>query len=83
MSAPPDGIYELLHSMQSSMSDVKTWETANMPKLNDNKTELMLVTCKRTKHLQGLPTSITFGNSPIPFKKYVKNLGIALDCHLL
>ena len=44
MSAPPDRIYELLHSMQSCIRDVKAWATANMLKLNDNKTELMLVT---------------------------------------
>ena len=50
MSAPPDRISELLHSMQSCISDVKAWATANMLKLNDNKTELMLVTSKRTNH---------------------------------
>ena len=44
MSAPPDRISELLHSMQSCISDVKAWATANMLKLNDSKTELMLVT---------------------------------------
>ena len=38
MSAPPDRISELLHSMQSCISDVKAWATANMLKLNDNKT---------------------------------------------
>ena len=43
ISAPPDRISELLHSMQSCISDVKAWATANMLKLNDNKTELMLV----------------------------------------
>ena len=59
MSAPLDSISELLHSMQSRMSDVKDWATANMLKLNDNKTELMLVTSKRNKHLHNLPTSIT------------------------
>ena len=63
MSAQPDRISELLHSMQSCISDVKAWATANMLKLNDNKTELMLVTCKRTKHLHSLPTSITIGNA--------------------
>ena len=50
--------------------------------LNDNKTELMLVTSKRTKHLHTLPTSITIGNAEIPFKQSLKNLGFALDCHL-
>ena len=78
MSALPDKISELLHSMQSCMSDVKAWTFANMLKLNDNKTELMLVTSKRTKHLHNLPTSITIGNAQIPFKKSVKNLGFAL-----
>ena len=53
-----------------------------MLKLNDNKTELMLVTSKRTKHLHNLPTSITIGNAQIPFKQSVKNLGFTLDCHL-
>ena len=75
MSAPPDRISELLHSMQSCMSDVNAWASANMLKLNDSKTELMLVTSKRHKHLHNLPTSITIGNAQIPFKQTVKNLG--------
>ena len=52
-----------------------------MLKLND-KTELMLVTSKRTKHLNKLPTSITIDNAQIPFKQSVRNLGFTLDCHL-
>ena len=42
----------------------------------------MLVTSKRTKHFHNRPTSITIGNAQISFKQSVKNLGIALDCHL-
>ena len=38
MSAPPYRISELLHSIQSCISDVKAWATANMLKLNDSKT---------------------------------------------
>ena len=82
MSAPPDRISELLHSMQSCIGDAIAWATANMLKLNDNKTEVMLVTSKRTKHLHNLPTSITMGNAKIPFKQSVKNFGFTLDCHL-
>ena len=82
MSAPPDRISELLHSTQSCISDVKAWATANVLKLNDSKTKLMLVTSKRSKHLHRLPASITIGNAQIPFKQFVKNLGITLDCHL-
>ena len=82
MSAPPDRISELLHSMQSCIGDVEAWATANMLKLSDNKTERMLVTSKRTKHLHSLPTSITIGNVQIPFEKSVKNFGFKLDRHL-
>ena len=82
MSAPPDGISELLHSMQSCMCDVNAWASANMLKLNDNKTELKLVTSKRTKHLHNLPTSTTMGNAQITFKQSVENLVLTLDCHL-
>ena len=53
-----------------------------MLKLNDNMTELMLATSKRTKNLHNLPCSITMGNAQIPFKQSVKNLGFTLDCHL-
>ena len=63
MSAPPDRISELLHSKQSCISDVKAWAPANMLKLNDDKTELMLFTSKSIKHLHDLPTSITIENA--------------------
>ena len=83
MSAPPDRISELIHTIQSCTCDVKAWTTANMHRLYDNKTELMLVTSKRTKHLHSLPTNITIGNAQIPFKHSVKNLGFTLDFILL
>ena len=38
MSAPPDRISELLHLMQSCISDGKAWASASMLKLNDNNT---------------------------------------------
>ena len=82
MSALPDKISELLYTMQSCISDDKSWATAIMLKLNDNKTGLMLVTSKRTKHRHNLPTSITTDNAQIPFKQSVKNFGFTLDCHL-
>ena len=82
ISAPSGRTSELLHPMQSCISDVKAWATANMLKVNDNKTKLMLVTYKRTKYLHDLPTSITMGNAQIPFIHSVKNLGFTLDRHL-
>ena len=78
ISAPPDRISELLHSMQSCIGDVKAWATVNMLKHNDNKTELMLVTSIRTKHLHDLHTSITIGNAHVPIIQSVKNFGFTL-----
>ena len=46
MSAPPDRISELLHSMHSCISDVKAWATVNMLKLNERKKERKCVTFK-------------------------------------
>ena len=68
--------------MQSCIGDVKAWATAIMRILDDYRTELMLVTSKRTKYLNNLPSSITIGDAQIPFKQSVKNLGFTLDCHL-
>ena len=68
MSAHPDKISELLHCVQSCICDVNAWASANMLKLNDNKTGLMFVTSYVTTHLHGLPTSITIGNAQISFK---------------
>ena len=65
MSAPPYKTSELVHYVQSCISDIKAWATANMCKRNDNKTELMLVSSKKTKHLHNIPTSITIGNAQI------------------
>ena len=83
MSATPDRISELFHSMQPSIGDVKAWATSSMPRLNDNKTELMLVTSNITSHLHNLHTSITIGNALIPFKQSVKNLGLTFTVILL
>ena len=65
VSVPPDKLSKLLHSMQSCIRDARALATSNMLTLNDNKTELMLVTSKSSKHLHSLPTSITIGNAQI------------------
>ena len=48
-------------------SHLRVMSTANMLKLSDNKTELMLVTSIRAMHLHSLPTTLTIGNARIPF----------------
>ena len=82
MSAPLDKVSELLHFMHSCMSGFKAWATSSMLKLIDNMTLFMLVTSIRTKYLHNPFTSITIGNSHIPLRQSVKNLGLTFNCHL-
>ena len=59
--APPHQIPDLLLSMQKCTDDVKTWMTVNKLKLNDDKTEAMIVSSSRKSvsytHLT-LPTKV-------------------------
>ena len=80
--APFYKISKLLCSMKSCISNIKAWAISKILKLNDNMTDLMLVTSKGTKYLHNLPSSITIGNIQIPFKQFVTNLSVTLDCHL-
>ena len=82
MSARPDKISELIHSMQSYIGDVKSWATANMLKINDNKTKFVFVTSNKTKYLHNLLSSITISRAQIPLKQTVKNFGFTVDCSL-
>ena len=82
MSAPPDKMSELFHSILLCICDVKAWATANMLRLNGNNSELMLVISKKLSMsiiylLQSLSAMLK-----IFFKQSVKNLGFMLDCHL-
>ena len=76
ISNTSDEISVLLHPMQSSISDVKAWATANMLRRNYKKKIHMLVTTNSIKHLHTLPTSITISNAEIPFEQSVKNKGL-------
>ena len=80
ISAPPGGISELLHSMQSCISDVIAWATTNM---------LNLITTRQNSCLSPLQElSISIANlhqSQYEMLKFpsnsMKNLGFTLDCH--
>ena len=81
-SADPKSFDSLMHSMQECILDVKSWMTFNKLKLNDDKTEVMVVSSPRMSTSIQLPESITIGNATVPFSSTVKNLGVTLDSHL-
>ena len=66
-SCPPDQIHTTAHTMQTCISDVKTWMTQNKLKLNDNKTEALFIKSNRTTFPGAQPISLCHGSAGIPF----------------
>ena len=56
--------------------------TDNELKLNDDKTEVMIISSSRMSTALSIPESFDIGNGSVPFSDTVKNLGVTLDCHL-
>lgn len=81
-SSPPSEIPHLIQSVEECLKDVKTWMTVNKLKLNDDKTEVMLLCSTKMSGKIKQPTSMTIGNSVVPFSSSVKSLGVTLDNHL-
>ena len=81
-SAKPSHVNELVQSMQACIQDVKSWMTYNKLKLNDEKTEALIISSQRVSLSAPLPDSLVVGDATVPFTKSAKNLGVVLDSHL-
>ena len=69
-------------TLRLCIDDIKDWMTANKLKLNDDKTEVMIISTSRMSTALSIPDSFDIGNASVPFSDTVKNLGVTLDCHL-
>ena len=81
-AATPDRLPDLIDSMRLCIDDIKNWMTVNKLKLNDDKTEVMIISSSRMSTALSIPESFDIGNASVPFSDTVKNLGVTLDCHL-
>ena len=81
-SCRPDQIDTSVQGMQDCISDVKTWMTSNKLKLNDDKTECLLIVSNRTSLPNPHPISIHIGDTDILFSLQAKNLGVTLTNNL-
>ena len=68
--------------MQECIHDVKVWMSSNKLKLNDDKTEAMIVSSKRLSTSLSMIDSLTVGTSNVMFSQSVKPLDVMLDMHL-
>ena len=75
-SCPPDQLKDTVLDMEECISNVKDWMLRNKLKINDDKTEILLI---HPKHLSNFQvSSLSVGNSEISFTKEVRNLGVTL-----
>ena len=65
--------------MQNCISGVNLWMDCNKLKLNNDKTESILIKSDRIVLPDSVPTSIWVGNSDIPFVTHARNLGITIS----
>ena len=79
--APPQQVDELIQSMQQCVHDVKSRMTHNKLKLNDDKTEALIISAPRILNSTPLSDSLTVGNSTVRFSLSARYLGVTLDMH--
>ena len=85
LAIEPANISDLVFSIENCISEVKNWMLVNKLKLNDDKTEIMLL---NPKNYQINIDSLSVGDEIISFSKFAKNLGVyfnenlSMDCHI-
>ena len=78
-TSTPDNIHLAIDTTQTCISHVKSWMTQNKLKLNDDKTECLLIKNPNTSLPDPQPTSIRIGSSDIPFASSARNLGYTIS----
>ena len=78
-SCPPTKLLSTVLTMQTCISDVKTWMTQNKLKLNDDKSEAVLIKSNRTSFPSAQPTSLPVGSADSPFTTCARNLGFMIS----
>ena len=74
-----ESLDEVLGSLDNCISDIRSWMITNKLKINDSKTEFLLITSPRSKFTKDI--QITIGQSNISPSSTCKSLGVMLDEH--
>ena len=77
-SAPPQQADELIRSMQVCLHGVKSRMNYNKLKLNDDKTEALIISETRISNSVPPPDSLVVKNSTVRFSQSAKYLGVTL-----
>ena len=71
-----------LRCVEKCVSDVKTWMLSNKFQMNEDKTEVLLVTPKRVVKSELFPEFMNINGTCVNFCSSLMNLGVTLDCTL-
>jgi len=78
-SCAPEDLPHTVETVQNCIVDVKGWMTANKLKLNDSKTEVVLVKSRWCVNLDDSITSMRIGSTDIAFAESARDLGFMLS----
>ena len=73
-SCHPNELSSTVQNIENCIGNVKDWMLTNKLKINDNKTDVLLVHPKNSSNFS--VSSISVGNSTISFTKEIRNLGV-------
>ena len=81
LSCKVEDISESIDKLQNALADVRSWMIQNKLKINDQKTEFLIIAQQHlAKNFKS--TTINIGNSVINQSTQAKNLGVILDQYL-
>ena len=81
LSFPAGSESEALRRLEACLQDVRLWMARNYLKLNDSKTDFLILGSKH--HLKNVNIAhITIGDEKVSASDSVKNIGAVLDSHL-
>jgi len=79
LSFDVDKSQEALNKLNLCLSDIRTWMIQNKLKINDDKTEFLLIGSPHSLAKVNSEHQLTVGNANIPTSTSAKNLGVIFD----
>jgi len=74
-------VEQAVTDIEKAVSDVKSWMNSNLLKLNDDKTEVLIIGSKQQLKKVSIP-SLTIGDASIKPTKCVRNIGAIFDANM-
>ena len=72
-------LQDIIQSTQCCISDLKDWMTNNKLQLNEDKTDMILISARKVLNNASLTSEICLNGSNIKLPQTVRNLGVTLD----